>query len=176
MIPPVASPKRGEPLRADWAASVAGAINTLASDFETRGKPLANQRNRRGGSPAGKSVLPFEPEFETDEDGNTYLKSVADGYIPFGRNFFRASGLSVPASASSGLLLLKITHPTTSSTVPTAVLELDSNNVYIRQDGSVTLYSFRNTDAATTLLPLYAFKDGAILCDLRCYLALAIRE
>lgn len=50
MIPPVASPKRGEPLRADWAASVAGAINTLASDFETRGKPLANQRNRRGGS------------------------------------------------------------------------------------------------------------------------------
>lgn len=158
MITPVTAPSVGAGLKASWGADVASAINQLAAGYETRAKPLENQRNRRGGD-AGAAAGPFEPIFT---DGK--LTAVDKGLIPWGRSFYLSTP-EVEEEIESGGVALEISHATATNGPSAKIVAYDFLN------GSLF-----NSDITKTFLPLYEISGGKITRDFRCYLALAIWE
>lgn len=167
MIPQVLPPDVGSGLKASWGASVANAINALGSGLESRAKPLENQRNRRGGEGGAAAPGPFEPAFSKNESGNSVITAVGPGFVPWGRRFYSINP-TIDGNIIGGVVGIKITHPTKTSDIQAKIVVLPNNS-----DG--TWRTITNSGEETTL-PLYFVEDGAIKVDLRCYLALAIRE
>lgn len=166
MIERISTPKVGDGLRASWGASVASAINRLA-ETALKEEMLPNQRNRRGGEGGAAVPGPFEPAFSKNESGNSVITAVGPGFVPWGRRFYSINP-TIDGNIIGGVVGIKITHPTKTSDIQAKIVVLPNNS-----DG--TWRTITNSGEETTL-PLYFVEDGAIKVDLRCYLALAIRE
>ncbi len=182
-------PIAGQPIRASWGAAVTEACNSVASIGAARAltremgplgsgsEPLPpNQRDRRGG---GKAVpQPFDPTFEKDDEtGEIHLSAIGPGYAPWGRSLIYVappSNSSDVWTETSARLGLKITHPTTYGTPPTAEIVILGS--YRDSSGASQTPSFPASTDTISYLPLYDFSDGRITLDLRCYLALGAFE
>ena len=121
----------------------------------------------------------FEPEFEAVEtedetSGETVaerrLSNVGEGFWPFGRVFIYADQPTVTVDSSAkiatGIIYLYVTHPTSSSALPTFLV-----------CGASTWPDFSDTDDKEhSLIPLYRIEDGAMTVDYRSCMSLTMRE
>jgi hypothetical protein len=117
----------------------------------------------------GETPQPFDPNFEADDEtGEIHLGAIGPGYAPWGRKLIdvaQPGSDSDVMSATSGRLGLKITHPESASSLPTAEIIVASGR-----------NTFPQSTDEITYLPLYDFDNGRITLDLRCYLALGVYE